>query len=60
MGVNNFRNTLGMRFIFFGKCSKFNAHSKNAIKDPEKVFSFSDNWIWTGSGKLSVLLREHS
>ena len=42
------------------KRSKFNAVSKKAMKDAEKVCSFSDNIIWTGSGKLSILLREYS
>ena len=40
--------------------AKFNADSENAIKNGENVSNFSDNCIWTGSGKLSVLLREYS
>ena len=45
--VNNFRNAGALRliFFFFSKCSKFNVHSKNAMKNSEKVFSFSDNCI---------------
>ena len=31
-GVNNFRNTLDMRFNFVSKYSKINVDSKNAIK----------------------------
>ena len=31
-GVNNFRNTLDMRFRFVSKYSKINVDSKNAIK----------------------------
>ena len=45
--------------IFFSKHSKFNAESKNAIKSEEKILSLSENSISTGSGKLSVLLREY-
>ena len=46
--------------FFFSKCSKFNAKSKKAIKIQENVFSFEDNCILTGSGKLSALVQEHS
>ena len=60
MGDNNLRNTWAMRVIFFSKSSKFNAESKKAIKYTEQVFSFWENLIWTGSAKLSVLLREYS
>ena len=49
-----------MRLIFCLKCSKFNVDSKNAIKNQEKVISFTDNCIGTGSGKLSDLLRQYS
>ena len=50
-----------MRLIFvsFSKCSKFHAKSKDAIKISENVFSFEDNCIVTGSGKLSALVREY-
>ena len=47
-------------YFFFSKCLKFNVDFKNAIKILEKAFSFSDNCIWIGSGKLSLILREHS
>ena len=47
-------------FLFFSKCLKFNVDSKNAIKSWEKVFDFSDKYIWIGSGKFSLLLREYS
>ena len=43
-GVNNFRNTEAMRFIFF----------------LQNVFRFVDNCIWIGNGKLSVLWPEYS
>ena len=45
---------------FFSKCSNFNVDFKTAIKSSEKVFSFSDNCLWTGSGKFFLLLREYS
>ena len=47
-------------FFFISKSSKFNADSKNVIKNRENVASVSDNSIWTGSGNLSLLLRESS
>ena len=40
---------------FFSKCSKFNVDFKNAAKNWEKVFCFSDNYIWTDIVKLSLL-----
>ena len=43
----------------FSKYPKFNGNSENAKKIPENVFSFPDNPIWTGCGKLSLLLREY-
>ena len=49
-----------MELFFFSKYSKFNANSENSIKKPENVLTFSDNGISSGSGKLSVLLREYS
>ena len=49
-----------MRLIFVSKYSKFNADSKNAIKNWQNVFGFSDNCIWIGSGRYSLLLREYS
>ena len=45
---------------FFSKCSKFNVDCKIAIKMLQNIFSFSGNCIWIGSGKFSLLLREHS
>ena len=42
---------------FFSKYSKFNAESKNLIKNEENVSSFPDKCIWTGSGKLSIITR---
>ena len=46
--------------FFFSKCSKFNLDSKNAIKMRQKFFGHSDNCIWIGDGKFSLLLREYS
>ena len=60
MGVNNFGNTGSMKLILFLKFSKFNEDSKNAIHNPENSSDFSENCIGSGSGKLSVLLREYS
>ena len=40
---------------FFSKCLKFNIDFKNAVKISEKVFCFSDNLIWFGTVKLSLL-----
>ena len=60
MGVNNLRNIRAMKLFFFWKGSKFNADLENVIKNAKNVFNFSVNDIWSGSGKLSVLLREYS
>ena len=60
MGVNNFGNTRAMKLILYQKCFKFNADSKDAIKNAKNVCGFSDICIWSGSGKLLVLLREYS
>ena len=48
-----------MSVIFFWKCSKFNADSKNAQKNPEKIFCFWDKCIWIICIQLSVLIREY-
>ena len=40
---------------FFSKCSKFEIDIKNLAKIWEKLFSFSDNFIWIGIIKLSLL-----
>ena len=40
---------------FDSKCLKFNVDFKNAAKNWEKVFCFSDNYIWTDIVKLSLL-----
>ena len=44
---------------FFPKCSKFHAHFRNARKNPEKVFYFWDNGVWTCCAKLCTLQREY-
>ena len=46
-----------MRLTFFSKCLKFNVDAKNARKNWKKVFSFSDNCIWIGSGKFSLTVN---
>ena len=53
--VRNFGNTKSMKVIFFSKCWKFNVNLKNAAKNWEKHFCFSDNCIWIGIVKLSLL-----
>ena len=40
---------------FLSKCWKFNLDFKNAAKNWEKVFFFSDNCIWIGIVKLFLL-----
>ena len=48
-----------MRVNFFKKCPKFNADSKNAEKNREKLFCFWDKCIWIVSIHLSLLIREY-
>ena len=48
-----------MRVIFFWKCSKFNADSKNAEKNSEKMFCFWDKCIWIVWIHLCLLIREY-
>ena len=50
---------ISMRLIIFSKYSKFNVDCKTAIKNWENVSNLSDNCIWIGSGKFSLLLREY-
>ena len=45
--------------IFFSKCSKFNAHFRNAIKNAENVFFFLDNGASSCCVKLSMFRREY-
>ena len=47
------QNLWGSSFTL--KYLKFNLHLKNAAKNWEKVFSFSDNSIWIGIVKFSLL-----
>ena len=54
-GVRNFGNTKVMRVIFFSKYLKFNLDFKKWAKKWEKLFCFSDNWIWIIIVKLSLL-----
>ena len=55
----NFGNTSAFTVIFFWKCSKFEADSKNAEKNSEKMFSFWDKCPWIVSIQLSLLIREY-
>ena len=48
-----------MRVIFFWKCLKFNADSKNVEKNSEKMICFWDKSIWNVFIHLSLLLREY-
>ena len=41
--------------VFFFKSLKLNADFRSAVKNLEKIFSFSDNFIWIGCRKFSVL-----
>ena len=45
--------------LFFWKCSKFNADSRNAKKNSEKIFCFWDKCIWIVCIHLSLQLREY-
>ena len=53
--VRNFGNTKAVKVIFCSKCSKLILDFKNAAKIFKKLFSFSDNYIWIGIVKLSLL-----
>ena len=44
---------------FFWKFSKFKVDFENLRKNPEKAFSFWDNYVRNGCVKLSVLRREY-
>ena len=50
--------TLGDSY-FFSKSCKFHAHFRNAIKNPERVFRFLDNSIWSCCGKLCIFRQEY-
>ena len=41
--------------LFFSKCSKLNLDLTNAVKNWKEMFSFSDNFIWIGCRKFSLL-----
>ena len=45
--------------LFFWKCWKFNADSKNAEENSEKIFCFWDKFIWIVCIHLSLLIREY-
>ena len=44
---------------FFWKCSKFNAHLRNARKNPENVFCFGGNGASSCCVKFSMFRREY-
>ena len=44
---------------FFPKCSKFNAHFRNAIKNLEKIFYFQINGASSCYVKFSMFRREY-
>ena len=48
-----------MRVIFFWKCWKCNADSKNAEKNQEKIFGFWYKCICIVYIQLSLLIREY-
>ena len=48
-----------MKGIFFWKCSKFSANSKNEEKNTEKRFCFWEKWIWLVCIHLSLQIREY-
>ena len=48
-----------MILIFLSKCSTFHAHFRNAIKNAEKVFLFSDNGVGYCCRKFCILRREY-
>ena len=51
--ISKLQNLWGLSFVY--KYSKFNVDFKNAAKNSQKVFSFSDNCIWIRIVKLSLL-----
>ena len=44
---------------FFWKCSPFHVDFRKAIKNPEKIFYFKDNGVWTCRVKVCILRREY-
>ena len=48
-----------MKVMFFWKCSKFNADSKNEEKNSEKNFGSWGKCIWIVYIHLSLLIREY-
>ena len=57
--VGNFGKWYPIRVFFFRKCAKFNADSKNAQKNSEKMFCFWDKCIWLVRIHLSLLITEY-
>ena len=54
-GVRNFRNTKAMRVMFFFKRFRISAWLQKSRKRLRKTFFFTDNCIWIGIVKLSLL-----
>ena len=46
LGVSDFKNSQAIKVMFFRKCSEFDVDLKNAHKNWEKVFWFSNKRIW--------------
>ena len=44
---------------FFPKCSKFHAHFRNGIENPENVFRFPDKSVWRWCRKFCILPQEY-
>ena len=48
-----------LRYLtLYSKCSKFHAHFRTAIKNPQNVFGFRDNGVWI-CVKMCKLQREN-
>ena len=59
-GVRNFKNTSGMRIIFFLKLWKIQSEfRKQKKKKAEKVFLFWENCIWKCCNKLALSRKEY-
>ena len=54
-GVRNFRNIKAMRVMFFFKRFRISAWLQKSRKRLRKTFFFTDNCIWIGIVKLSLL-----
>ena len=59
-GVNNFRKSSSMRFIFFAEHGKFHVDSKHLKTVTRNVYGFLDKFIRIVESKFPLLLREYS